>query len=55
VLVEWEFFSYKDYLGLRNGTLINKDLACNILNFDLANLCKYLSYEYDEKDIRNIF
>ncbi len=54
-LVEWEFSSYKDYLGLRNGTLINKDLASNILNFDLANLCKYLSYGYDEKDIRDIF
>jgi len=23
----WEFSSYKDYYGLRNGSLVNKELA----------------------------
>jgi len=54
-LIDWEFSSYKEYLGLREKILVNKELASNILNFDLSYLCKYLRYEYDEKDIRNIF
>jgi putative transposase len=30
---EWEFSSYRDYAGLRNGTLPNKKLAFQWLNF----------------------
>ncbi|MFZ4402054.1 MAG: transposase [Bacteroidales bacterium] len=31
---DWEFSSFIDYIGKRNGTLINKDLAYEIVNFD---------------------
>jgi putative transposase len=29
---EWEFSSYLDYAGLRNGTLVNKKLGIELLN-----------------------
>ena len=29
---EWEFSSYQDYAGIRNGTLVNKLLAFSLLN-----------------------
>jgi REP element-mobilizing transposase RayT len=31
-LEDWEFSSYKDYCGLRNGKLCNKDLAIDLLH-----------------------
>jgi REP element-mobilizing transposase RayT len=33
-LEDWEYSSFKDYVGLRNGTLINKELACEILEIN---------------------
>ncbi len=34
---DWEFSSYLDYAGKRNGDLINKELAFEIINFDKDN------------------
>lgn len=31
---DWEFSSFKDYIGLRNGTLCNQKLTKEILNID---------------------
>ena len=33
-LNEWKFSSYSDYAGLRNGTMVNKKLAFEIINYD---------------------
>jgi hypothetical protein len=32
-LEDWEFSSYRDYAGIRNGNLCNKKLASNLLDF----------------------
>lgn len=32
-LEDWEFSSYQDYAGLRNGTLINRKLAAEYVDF----------------------
>lgn len=32
---EWEFSSFRDYVGLRNGTLCNKERAVELLGIDL--------------------
>ena len=34
-LEDWEFSSYRDYTGLRNGTLINREFAVELLNLPL--------------------
>lgn len=36
-LGQWEFSSFPDYAGIRNGTLINKNRAKEILRLDLEN------------------
>lgn len=33
-LEDWEFSSYPDFIGKRNGSLINKQLALEVLNID---------------------
>jgi REP element-mobilizing transposase RayT len=34
---DWEYSSYKDYCGLRNGTLCDKELAMNLLHISNSN------------------
>jgi len=29
---DWEFSSFRDYIGVRNGTLCNHEFSCNLLN-----------------------
>ena len=35
---DWEFSSFQDYIGKRNGTLVNKELALDILNLDIKDI-----------------
>ena len=35
---DWEFSSFLDYIGERKGSLINKDLAFEIVKFDKENI-----------------
>ena len=35
---DWEFSSYPDYIGKRNGNLINKQLALEIMNLDINDI-----------------
>ena len=37
-LEDWEFSSFNDYIGRRNGSLLNKELAYEIINFDKNDL-----------------
>ena len=34
---DWEFSSFIDYIGKRKGTLLNKELAYEIVNFDIED------------------
>jgi REP element-mobilizing transposase RayT len=36
-LEDWDYSSFPDYAGLRKGTLCNKDLAYEIINFNKEN------------------
>ena len=49
---DWEFSSYPDYIGKRDGTIINKQLALEILNLDINDIeyitNKLLSEKADE-------
>jgi len=39
---DWEFSSFQDYYGMRNGTLCNKNEAYNLLNIpeDISSFYK---------------
>ena len=39
-LEDWEFSSFKDYAGLRNGTLCNKELGSEFCSYDPKNFIK---------------
>lgn len=52
---EWKFSSFKDYCGIINGTLINKDLSIKILNIEQDSFEFYKMHEYNEEDLKNIF
>ena len=36
-LEDWEYSSYKDYAGLRNGKLCNKQMAIDLLQINMAH------------------
>ena len=45
-LNSWEYSSYQDYAGLRNGALINKDIAKKLIN---------INWQHFEKDTMEAF
>ncbi|MCK5029269.1 MAG: hypothetical protein KAR57_06515 [Bacteroidales bacterium] len=54
-LNDWEFSSYLDYAGLRNGTLVNKELALKMINFDKENFSAQSYCVINEKYLKGIW
>jgi len=52
---EWEFSSFKDFMETRNGKLVNKNLAYEMINFDKDNFYEQSIIALDEKKIKHIF
>ena len=52
---DWEFSSFRDYAGFRNGSLINKRLAREILELDWENFYNESYGVIDEHIIKSIF
>ncbi|SHI89158.1 REP element-mobilizing transposase RayT [Tangfeifania diversioriginum] len=46
---EWEFSSYNDYIGKRNGTLVNKKLTLEILDLNVDEIKNQTNYFIDER------
>ncbi len=51
----WKFSSFPDYAGFRKGTLCNKELAYELVNFDRENFIEQSYSIIDEKDARGIW
>jgi putative transposase len=51
---DWEYSSYRDYAGFRNGTLVNKTVAHEILNYDKESFEIQSFAILKEKDLKNI-
>lgn len=56
-LEEWEYSSFRDYAGLRKGTLCKKEIACDLIGVPAIGIEFYeQSYEaLDEKKLIDIF
>ncbi len=54
-LEDWEYSSFRDYAGLRNGKLINKTLAKEIIELDFENLRQQLQFLVDKEKLKKIF
>ena len=49
-LRNWEYSSYKDYIGLRNGTLINKEVATKFIDINWKYLERETLEFYENKN-----
>ncbi len=54
-LSDWEFSSFLDYAGLRNGTLVNQALAYEMLNFDKENFIAQSNSIIDEQKVKCLY
>jgi putative transposase len=54
-LEDWEFSSFKDYAGLRSGSLCNNELADEIVEFDTKKFYEQSYAIIDEKKIQIIW
>ncbi len=52
---DWNFSSFKDFLDARNGKLVNKTLAYEMINYDKDNFYEQSIIALDEKKIKHIF
>lgn len=54
---DWEFSSFRDYSGMRNGTLCNKDFAYDLIGIPNGNKEFYLSSNefLDNSKLQKIF
>ena len=52
---DWEFSSFRDYCGLRNGTLCNKNIAFTELNIDKETFYADSYNTIEEVEIKMIF
>ncbi|MEI9911152.1 MAG: transposase [Bacteroidota bacterium] len=52
---DWQYSSFRDYCGLRNGNLCNKELAIQLLGIDIKNFYQNSYKIINDDDINNIF
>ena len=52
---DWEFSSFRDYIGNRNGNLCNKQLAESLLDLDMKRFYETSYHIIPDEDARNIF
>ena len=53
-LEDWEYSSFRDYCGLQNGTLCNKELAVKLLELKMKTFYEDSYREIGYNDINNI-
>lgn len=51
----WDYSSFKDYCGFRNGTLCNKKLSVQLLDINMKTFYDDSYRLVDEDDINNLF
>lgn len=51
---DWEYSSFKDYGGLRNGSLANKELAIRLLDLDMNRFYEDSYRIIEDDDLKNI-
>lgn len=51
---DWEYSSFKDYCGERNGTLVNKELSIRLLDLNIKTFYEDSYRILDDEDINNI-
>ena len=52
---DWEYSSFRDYCGLRKGTLCNKNKAIQLLDFNMKTFYEDSYTILNNNDLINIF
>ncbi len=52
---DWEFSSFKDYAGLRNGLIVNKEIAFQIVNMEPQEIVDQSMMYLDDVLLRKIY
>jgi putative transposase len=52
---DWEYSSFKDYCGMRNGSLCNKQLAIQLLDINMKRFYEDSYTIINDDDLKNIF
>ena len=52
---DWEFSSFRDYAGLRNGSLINNEIGFQIVNLDSQEIIGQSMMYLDETLLKKLF
>ena len=55
LMEDWKYSSFKDYAGLRNGTLCNKQLTFELLDLNESNFYSDSYSAIDENKLKKIF
>ena len=55
ILEDWEFSSFRDFAGLRNGKLVNKKLASEYIDLDFGNFYEQSKCLVDDDLLRKLF
>ncbi len=50
---DWEYSSFKDYCGFRNGTLANKELAIQLLDLNMKTFYEDSYKIIDDDELKN--
>ena len=54
-LADWHYSSYRDFAGLRNGTICDRVLAEQLIGFDKTNLNTTTGQNINDALLRKIF
>jgi len=54
-MLEWEFSSYADYIGNRDGKLVDKEVAFEMINIDREDFSNQSEILLNEKLLKKIF
>lgn len=54
-LTDWEYSSFKDLLGVRKGTIVNKELVYEYFNIDEEYFRNWVEVKIKDEDLKEIF
>jgi len=54
-LIDWEYSSFKDLLGVRKGTIVNKELVYEYFNIDEEYFRNWVEVKIKDEDLKEIF
>ena len=54
-LGNWKFSSFRDYAGLRNGKLVNTEIAKQYIELDFDNFASQSDFLLDEEILKRLY